>query len=64
MAIELEIEIAPDGTVKLHIQGAAGKKCADTVELFKKLVGPASTSKWTSEYYEEEAHITRDIRKT
>ena len=60
--MELDIKIAPDGTVELHIKGAKGKACLQTAELFKKLVGPQATQKLTGEYYEADAHVAPDVR--
>lgn len=61
--MELEISIAADGRLTLHIKGVKGKACEETVELFKRLVGPKASSKPTPEYYEPEAHVTRDARR-
>ena len=61
--MELDITIAPDGTLKLDIKGAKGKACLETAELFKKLVGPQQSRKLTSEYYEPDTHITGDTRR-
>ena len=60
--MELEIKIAPDGTVELHIKGVKGKACTQTAELFKKIVGPQASQKLTGEYYEPDSHVTRDLR--
>ena len=62
--MELDINIAPDGTLKLDIKGVKGKACLDTTELFKKLVGPEQKRKLTTEYYETDTHITGDTRRT
>lgn len=61
---KLEITIAPGGEVKVHIEGMKGKACEDVVEMFKKIVGPKKSQKWTSEYYEPDTHISRDIRRS
>jgi len=60
--MELDIKIAPDGTLEVHIKGVKGKACLQTAELFKKLVGPQQSQKLTGEYYEPDTHVTRDIR--
>lgn len=60
--MELEILIAPDGSVKLDIKGVKGKACLETVELFKKIVGPESGKKLKPEYYEPDAHTHGDVR--
>ena len=60
--MELDIKIAPDGTLEVHIKGVKGKDCLKTAELFKKIVGPQKSQKLTGEYYEPDTHVTRDIR--
>lgn len=60
--MELDITIAPDGRLTLHIKGEKGRACADTVELFQRLVGPQAERKWTPEYYEPEENVSRDVR--
>ena len=60
--MELDIKIAHDGTVELHMHGVKGKACLQTAELFKKLVGPQTSQKLTGEYYAADAHLTKDIR--
>jgi hypothetical protein len=60
--MELDIKIAPDGTLEVHIKGVKGKACLQTAELFKRIVGPQKSQKLTGEYYEPDTHVTRDIR--
>lgn len=60
--MELDIKIAPDGTLEMHIKGVKGKACTQMADLFKKIVGPQTSQKLTGEYYEPESHASRDIR--
>jgi hypothetical protein len=61
---ELEIEIGPDGNVKVHVKGAKGKKCLDYVKLFAAL-GDVTEQELTSEYYEPETPVgVTDTTKT
>lgn len=60
--MELDIKIAVDGTLEVHIKGVKGKACLETSELFKKLIGPQKSQKLTGEYYETDTHITGDAR--
>lgn len=60
--MELDIKIAPDGTLEVHVKGVKGKACLKTAELFKKLIGPQKSQKLTGEYYEPDAHVSGDIR--
>ena len=61
MAEELEIDVSPDGEVRVHIKGK-GKACLEVAELFKKLVGPEKARKLGPEYYETDTHIRGDLR--
>ncbi len=60
---ELEIEIAPDGEINVHIKGVKGKSCLKYVDLFKKLFGETKQIKHTSEYYEPDTHINIETQK-
>lgn len=51
---ELEISIAPDGTVQVHVKGMPGKQCLKIKEILEKSVGPLQSQQLTSEYYEPE----------
>lgn len=61
---ELEIEIGADGSVKVHVKGAKGRKCLDYVKLFAAM-GEVTEQELTSEYYEPETPTTvTDATKT
>lgn len=49
---DLEITIAPDGTVQVHVTGMPGKQCLDIKEILEASVGPLESQRLTSEYYE------------
>jgi len=51
---ELEISIAPDGTVQVHVKGMPGKQCLRIKEILEGSVGPLQSQQLTSEYYEPE----------
>ncbi len=61
--MELEITIAKDGGLTLHIKGAKGKACLKVTELFEKIVGPKKDTRLTAEYYQPDAHIKSDLRR-
>ena len=50
----IEIEIRPDGEVKVHITGAKGRQCLSYAEFLKQLVGPIRSRELTHEHYEPE----------
>ena len=49
---ELDIEITPDGQVKVHVHGAKGSACMDYVKLLQTMMGAEGELQHTSEYYE------------
>lgn len=53
---ELEIEISPEGQVRVEVRGA-GKKCLEYVDLFEAFLGPVQDQHLTPEYYEPEGQI-------
>lgn len=61
---DLEITIAPDGTVQVHVKGMPGKQCLKIKEVLEQVVGPLQDQRLTSEYYEpeEQARINIDRR--
>ena len=63
MKEELEIHISPEGQVTLDVKGRKGKACLETVDAFKKLLGPVKEQKLTSEYYEGGSSTQTDLRR-
>lgn len=57
--IELDVEIDAKGGVHFHVKGAKGKACLEYLTLFEKLLGPATETTYTSEFYEKEEVQTR-----
>jgi len=61
---DIEIEIRPDGEVKIHVKGLKGKGCMNYVEFFKRIVGEVKEQKLTHEYHEpEEARNIEEERQ-
>ena len=54
---EFDITIAADGTVELHVKGFKGKSCLEVVKLFEQIVGEATSTQKTSEFYEPEEQV-------
>ncbi len=54
---EFDIDILPDGRVKVHIKGVKGAACMDYVKLFEQVVGSAAEVERTSEYYEPPSNV-------
>ena len=54
---ELEIEILPDGKVRVEVHGAKGTECLEYAEMMEKLVGLLESKQLTAEYYEPPAKV-------
>ena len=50
---EFDIEVRPDGDVRVHVRGAKGHACMDYVKLLETILGSKATEvQHTSEFYE------------
>ena len=50
---EIEITIAPDGTVDLHLAGF-GKACDEYIKMFQEILhGEVKDKKYAAEYYSD-----------
>ena len=49
---EFEIEIGPDGKVKVEVKGVKGQGCMDYAKLFEQILGKIISVQHTSEFYE------------
>lgn len=54
----LEIEIGPDGDVRVHVKGRKGPRCMDYKDVFKEILGPIKSTQTTDEYYEQDVNET------
>jgi hypothetical protein len=55
---ELQIEITPDGEVKLTVKGAAGDACLDLTRQLEEELGVVVDRQKTSEFYQSENTVT------
>jgi hypothetical protein len=60
---ELEITIAPDGGVELHIKGFKGKGCLEVMKVFEQIVGEMKEQRKTSEFYEPDEQVRFNIEQ-
>lgn len=61
---EFQITIAGDGEVEVHIQGYKGKAgCTSAAAMFERVVGAIKATRETSEYYEPEETVHRQIEQ-
>jgi hypothetical protein len=51
---EVEIVIAKNGEVKVHVKGVKGKGCLEYAQWLAEIVGKVKDQQHTSEYYEPE----------
>lgn len=58
---ELDIEIAADGTVRMHVRGAKGPACEKYAEWLTGLLAGQSEIERTEEYYEQSTGIDIDL---
>ena len=58
---ELEIEIDPSGKVKMRTKGVKGEVCMHYADLLAQIVGREETRERTSEFYEAEQHVHRQV---
>jgi hypothetical protein len=54
---ELELTIAPNGEVEVHIKGFKGKACMDVAKLLEKIVGGIQSDQKTTEFYEPDEEV-------
>lgn len=50
---DIEITIAPDGTITTKVKGHAGKGCRDLTKALRDALGTTVEDRTTSEYYAE-----------
>lgn len=60
---EFDIAINPDGTVRIHVQGAKGPACEKYVGLFQEILGGEPQVERTSEYYEPPSETSVDLEQ-
>ena len=59
---EIDIQIMPDGEVKLTVRGAAGEACLELTQKLEEELGVVVDRQKTSEFYQSEVGVT-DIVK-
>lgn len=62
-AKEIEIEIAPDGTVTAKISGIKGPGCQVYAKQLTELLGTEVSFTPTSEFYEPEINIDTNVEE-
>lgn len=57
---EIDIEVAKDGKVMVHLKGVKGRRCVEFVEWLAAAVGRAEGVTMTSEHYEPDVAVRID----
>lgn len=52
---EFEIEIRPDGHVKVLVKGVSGQQCLSYADLLAEIIGRENSRELTAEYYKQQA---------
>ncbi|MCX7933851.1 MAG: DUF2997 domain-containing protein [Planctomycetota bacterium] len=60
---EFEIQILPDGQVKIHIKGVKGPACEEYARLFQRLMSQEGKIERTHEYYEPPTDVRIDVEQ-
>ncbi len=60
---EIEIRIAPNGKVKVHVKGVKGKGCLEYAKWLTKVLGRVENQQLTSEYYEPETKTKINLQQ-
>ncbi len=58
---ELEIEIGPDGMIKMTVVGIKGPACHEFVRQVMAEIGLEESFTPSSEYYEPEVHLDQEV---
>lgn len=59
---ELQIEITPDGEVKITVKGASGEACLDLTRSIEEELGVVTDRVKTSEFYQNETTVTDVVK--
>ena len=57
---EIQVEILPNGEVKISVKGAKGSQCLEMTRFLEEALGEVAERELTTEYYEteEKADVT------
>jgi len=56
-APEFEIEIRPNGEVKVLVKGTSGQRCLSYADMLAEIVGKEKSRQLTSEYYQQDGDV-------
>jgi hypothetical protein len=56
-APEFEIEIRPNGEVKVLVKGSSGQRCLSYADMLVEIVGKEKSRQLTTEYYQQDGVV-------
>jgi hypothetical protein len=59
--IQIDVEILPDGTIRMHTHGIKGAKCDEELRPVERALGKVTDHSRTSEYYEQTTTASKHI---
>jgi hypothetical protein len=59
--IQIDVEILPDGTIRMHTHGIKGAKCDEELRPVERALGKVTDQSRTSEYYEQTTTASKRI---
>lgn len=59
---EIDIEITPDGEVKLTVRGAPGGACLELTKALEEELGIVVDREKTSEFYQQPATVQDEVK--
>lgn len=60
---EIEITIAPDGSVHIETMGVKGKSCLELTKFLEEALGGELKRELKPDYYEPDTYITDSVSK-
>lgn len=60
---EFEIEIRPNGEVKVLVKGVSGQQCMSFADMLTEIVGKEKSRERTAEYYEQEGAVRIEVKQ-
>ncbi|HEY3998796.1 MAG TPA: DUF2997 domain-containing protein [Candidatus Xenobia bacterium] len=60
---DIDIRIAPDGRLEVHVKGMPGKQCLEVKAILENLVGGLESQRLTPEYYEAPEHARLNLER-
>jgi len=63
MSAQITVEISPEGTIKLSVNGVKGEACTDLTKKLEEALGTTTSSTPTKEMYEKAVKAVQKVRQ-